>query len=166
MSAVSPVSTVRTSVRPHFGPSGTHHCIGQASALVAKSIAGPFEITAGGRRLVCWNASIGNGIFAALFVALFSPMTSVKSLSFMDNTCVHRAAPLSKGWLDVVEGKQTIRCPYHALAFAPDGRVIHIPSQSNVPCGRIQRTYAAVHIGKFVYLTDRAENSEAPTKAI
>lgn len=51
----------------------------------------------------------------------------------ISNICTHRGAQLSKGWIDKVDGKECVRCPYHAWAFAGDGSVKHIPVQ---PDGR------------------------------
>ena len=43
----------------------------------------------------------------------------------LDDRCCHRGAKLSKGRL---EG-DCVRCMYHGLKFAPDGRCIQIPGQ-------------------------------------
>ncbi len=47
-----------------------------------------------------------------------------------DNTCIHRGAPLSEGYID----KQTnnIRCSYHGWEFSENGNVISIPQFNNI----------------------------------
>ena len=72
----------------------------------------------------------------------------------MDDACAHRAAPLSAGWVDEVDGKKALRCPYHAGAYAGEGTLLNVPSEDRMPCGRVQRTYKAIMIGNEVYLTD------------
>ncbi|WP_137680840.1 aromatic ring-hydroxylating dioxygenase subunit alpha [Aurantiacibacter suaedae] len=43
--------------------------------------------------------------------------------------CPHRLFPLSKGQVT----QDGLRCGYHGLAFAADGRCTHIPSQDEIP---------------------------------
>jgi nitrite reductase/ring-hydroxylating ferredoxin subunit len=144
-----------TKKQTRYGPSGTHHFIGYKHVLVARSIAGPFEVQAGGRRIVCWNASTRRWRFPSLDAPWSAPLAKgLDSLAFMDNACVHRAAPLCEGWTEDIGGTRTLRCPYHAFAFTSDGRVALVPGQAKVPCGRVQRTYTVVQIGHSVYLTD------------
>src|SRR5690242_21879401 len=45
----------------------------------------------------------------------------------LDNRCCHRGAKLSNGRR---EGDD-LRCMYHGLKFAPDGKCIQIPGQDN-----------------------------------
>ena len=47
----------------------------------------------------------------------------------LDDRCCHRAAPLSMGR---VEGDD-IRCMYHGMKFAADGKCIQIPGQDAIP---------------------------------
>ena len=66
----------------------------------------------------------------------------------MEDRCVHRAYPLSLGWRDgdrVVSG-------YHGLVYEPDGRLVHIPSQENVPPGVRVRTYPVYEQAPFVWV--------------
>jgi nitrite reductase/ring-hydroxylating ferredoxin subunit len=123
-----------------YAPASTHHAIGPPCRLIARARLGPFRLEAGGRRIVCWRADPSRG--------------GIASLSFMDDACAHRAAPLSAGHVAETDGVHALRCAYHAWAFDRDGRVVHIPSEDRAPCGRVQRTYAAITIGHEVYLTD------------
>src|SRR3569833_209476 len=47
----------------------------------------------------------------------------------LEDRCVHRLAPLSLGRC---EG-DALRCMYHGLLFAPDGKCVEIPGQEMLP---------------------------------
>lgn len=64
------------------------------------------------------------------------------------NRCPHRSYPLAHGQL---EG-DVLRCGYHGLAFAPNGRCVDIPSQDKVPDSVCTRSYPAVEQGPFVWI--------------
>jgi vanillate O-demethylase monooxygenase subunit len=55
----------------------------------------------------------------------------------LEDRCVHRQVPLSKGRLF---GDQ-IECWYHGLRFAPSGECVHIPSQQTIPQRACVRAY-------------------------
>jgi phenylpropionate dioxygenase-like ring-hydroxylating dioxygenase large terminal subunit len=46
-----------------------------------------------------------------------------------EDRCCHRFAPLSMGRIE----RDDLRCMYHGLKFAPDGRCIEIPGQPLIP---------------------------------
>jgi vanillate O-demethylase monooxygenase subunit len=46
-------------------------------------------------------------------------------LAALEDRCVHRLAPLSLGRCEA----SNLRCMYHGLLFAPDGKVIEIPDR-------------------------------------
>lgn len=64
------------------------------------------------------------------------------------NRCPHRSFPLSRGRLD---GDRVI-CGYHGLAFGPDGRCAHIPSQALVPSGVAAQAFPVVERGPLVWI--------------
>lgn len=66
----------------------------------------------------------------------------------LDDCCVHRAMPLSKGWLD---GDQVV-CSYHGFVFAPSGECIRIPSQEHIPHGARVRSFAVRERPPFVWI--------------
>lgn len=45
----------------------------------------------------------------------------------IDNTCPHRGAPLSEGWVSEKNEKTCIVCPYHGWAFDGDGILRDVP---------------------------------------
>ncbi|MBM3487125.1 MAG: aromatic ring-hydroxylating dioxygenase subunit alpha [Alphaproteobacteria bacterium] len=49
----------------------------------------------------------------------------------LEDRCCHRSLPLSLGR---IEGAN-VRCGYHGLLFAPDGRCIEVPGQNTIPPG-------------------------------
>ena len=63
----------------------------------------PYKITLNGSDYVLWQNSQGE-IFA------------------LDNVCPHMQAPLAKGW--ICEERDSIVCPYHALEFDGEGKLL------------------------------------------
>jgi phenylpropionate dioxygenase-like ring-hydroxylating dioxygenase large terminal subunit len=55
--------------------------------------------------------------------------TSANEPAALLDRCPHRRVPLSAG----VRTGDLIRCGYHGMTFASNGRCVHIPGQSNVP---------------------------------
>ncbi|MCK9510091.1 MAG: aromatic ring-hydroxylating dioxygenase subunit alpha [Pigmentiphaga sp.] len=85
----------------------------------------------------------------------------------MNNKCPHRHAPLSMGRK---EG-DALRCMYHGLRFAPDGRCTEIPGQANIPPGTCVRTYPVAQRHRWVWiwmgdpaLADPAEIPDTPAQ--
>lgn len=72
----------------------------------------------------------------------------------LSNTCTHRGAQLSNGWVDTVNGESCVRCPYHAWAFSGDGRVQDIPVQPDgrYPKRALQQSYEVQVQGDVLWL--------------
>lgn len=72
----------------------------------------------------------------------------------LEDRCVHRHAPLSLGRIE----PRGLRCMYHGLLFAPDGRCIEIPGQDAIPPKAAVTTYpvAERHGWIWVWLGDAA----------
>jgi vanillate O-demethylase monooxygenase subunit len=66
----------------------------------------------------------------------------------MEDRCVHRAYPLSAGRRD---GDRVV-CGYHGFAYDPDGCLVDVPSQENVPPGARVRTYPVQEQSPFVWI--------------
>lgn len=66
----------------------------------------------------------------------------------MEDRCLHRAYPLSAGRRD---GDRVV-CGYHGFAFGPDGCLLDVPSQENVPPGAAVRTYPVAEQAPFVWI--------------
>jgi vanillate O-demethylase monooxygenase subunit len=66
----------------------------------------------------------------------------------IEDRCCHRQAPLSMGKLigDVVQ------CPYHGLQFDEIGRVVHIPTQTQVPPGARVKSYPVVERNHWIWI--------------
>lgn len=65
-----------------------------------------------------------------------------------EDRCCHRFAPLTMGRL---EGDD-LRCMYHGLKFAPDGRCIEIPGQPRIPQSASVRRYPTAVVGSWVWI--------------
>src|SRR5882757_1926917 len=74
--------------------------------------------------------------------------TADGGLAALEDRCCHRFAPLSMGRL---EGDD-LRCMYHGLKFAPDGRCIEIPGQALIPQSACVRRYPVAVRGGWVWL--------------
>jgi vanillate O-demethylase monooxygenase subunit len=79
-------------------------------------------------------------------VALYR--TGDGNLVALEDRCCHRFAPLSMGRL---EGDD-LRCMYHGLKFASDGRCIEIPGQKLIPQSACVRRYPLAVRGSWVWL--------------
>jgi nitrite reductase/ring-hydroxylating ferredoxin subunit len=77
----------------------------------------------------------------------------------LEDRCCHRFAPLSHGRL---EGDD-IRCMYHGIKFAADGRCLEIPAQDVIPEAVRVRTYPVVEKDRWiwVWMGDRAHADSA-----
>ena len=80
----------------------------------------------------------------------------------LEDRCPHRFAPLSMGRL---EG-DALRCMYHGLKFAPDGRCIEIPGQKLIPQSACVRRYPLQVVGSWVWVwmgeADKADAAAIP----
>lgn len=70
------------------------------------------------------------------------------SVVAMLDRCPHRRFPLSKGSIE----QGGVRCGYHGLKFAPDGRCIDVPCQLVVNAGLQIRTFEVVELGDWVWI--------------
>jgi phenylpropionate dioxygenase-like ring-hydroxylating dioxygenase large terminal subunit len=66
----------------------------------------------------------------------------------LEDRCCHRLAPLSKGRLE----QDDLRCMYHGLKFAADGRCIEIPGQPVIPPNAMVRTYPVAESGAWIWV--------------
>ena len=80
----------------------------------------------------------------------------------LQNRCCHRSFPLAHGSL---EG-DAIRCGYHGLLYARDGRCIEIPMQDKIPPHLRLRAYPLIERAPFVWAwfgaSDGADESLLP----
>lgn len=66
----------------------------------------------------------------------------------MEDRCIHRAYPLSEGRR---EGDRVV-CGYHGFGYDPDGCLVDVPSQQNVPPGARVRTYPVHEQSPFLWI--------------
>jgi Phenylpropionate dioxygenase and related ring-hydroxylating dioxygenases, large terminal subunit len=82
-------------------------------------------------------------------LALFRDETG-KAVAIEDR-CLHRAAPLSRG--RVRQGR--LQCAYHGWTYAGAGCVVHVPSEGPnglKNTGRCARTFATAEVDDYVYV--------------
>jgi phenylpropionate dioxygenase-like ring-hydroxylating dioxygenase large terminal subunit len=66
----------------------------------------------------------------------------------MEDVCPHRSVPLSMG--ELVGDR--VRCGYHGLEFAPDGKCARIPSQDHIPPIWRTKTYPVVERWRWIWI--------------
>src|SRR5262245_49913693 len=66
----------------------------------------------------------------------------------LEDRCAHRNMPLSLGTVE----DDCIVCPYHALAYAADGRCVRIPAQDSIPAQAFVRSYPLVERDGIVWI--------------
>ncbi|TAJ32414.1 MAG: aromatic ring-hydroxylating dioxygenase subunit alpha [Reyranella sp.] len=79
----------------------------------------------------------------------------------LEDRCCHRFAPLSMGRLE----QDDLRCMYHGLKFASDGRCIEIPGQKLIPQSACVRRYPAAERGGWIWIW-MGEESAADLRSI
>lgn len=79
----------------------------------------------------------------------------------LEDRCCHRAMALSEGQ---VEG-ETLRCTYHGLEFATDGRCVRIPAQDKIPTTARVRSFAVAERDALIWIW-MGNQEEADTATI
>ncbi len=113
--------------------------------------------------VAAWDHEIEPGRIAARTI-IDQPLVLYRTRSgevvALEDRCCHRFAPLSLGRL---EGDD-LRCMYHGLKFAPDGRCIEIPGQPLIPQSACVRRYPVRTIGSWVWVWMGDEALADPAK--
>ncbi|HVW68006.1 MAG TPA: aromatic ring-hydroxylating dioxygenase subunit alpha [Steroidobacteraceae bacterium] len=90
--------------------------------------------------MVGWSTDIPAARLTPLSV-LDEPLVAYRKrdggLAVLEDLCCHRLAPLSLGRQE----NDDVRCMYHGLKFAPDGRCVEIPGQARVAAAVKVRSY-------------------------
>ncbi|MFC4255107.1 Rieske 2Fe-2S domain-containing protein [Altererythrobacter xixiisoli] len=80
----------------------------------------------------------------------------------LEDRCVHRLAPLSLGRC---EGDR-LRCMYHGMLYEPEGQVVEIPGQEQIPSRARVRSYPVVERHSWIWVwmgaADLADESLIP----
>ena len=101
--------------------------------------------------VAAWSHELGPGRLLARTIIdqpLVLYRTAAGEIVALEDRCCHRFAPLSMGRL---EGDE-LRCMYHGLKFAPDGRCIEIPGQKLIPQSARVRRYPAEVSGGWLWV--------------
>jgi len=101
--------------------------------------------------VAAWTREVaGDGVLARTIMnePLVFYRTSRGSLVALEDRCCHRLAPLSKGRR---EGDD-LRCMYHGLKFAPDGRCNEVPGQEMIPAKAFVKSFPVVERGSWVWV--------------
>lgn len=80
----------------------------------------------------------------------------------LQDRCCHRAAPLSIGRK---EGG-CVRCMYHGMKFAADGRCVEIPGQETIPAQARVRSYPVVERDGFIWIWMGESEKANPSQII
>ncbi|WP_178133940.1 aromatic ring-hydroxylating dioxygenase subunit alpha [Vineibacter terrae] len=101
--------------------------------------------------VACWSHELEAGQILARSIideplALYRKQDGT-AVAFEDRCC-HRFAPLSKGRVE----QDDLRCMYHGLKFAPDGRCIEIPGQPLIPHSAAVRRYPTIESGSWLWV--------------
>ena len=111
-----------------------------------------------------WSQDLGPTPFAVTILG--EPLVLFRhagGIAALEDRCVHRLAPLSRGRCEAHDGTTRLRCLYHGLLFDAAGRVVEIPGQEEIPPQAQVRTYPAVdrHDWLWVWMGDPARADEA-----
>ncbi|NWK96213.1 Rieske (2Fe-2S) protein [Sphingobium lactosutens] len=100
--------------------------------------------------VAAWSKDVSDGLLPVKIIGqpvVLYRLASGEAIALEDR-CVHRLAPLSCGKR---EGDD-LRCMYHGLRFAPDGRCVEIPGQDIIPpIARVYR-YPVTEKGGWVWI--------------
>jgi vanillate O-demethylase monooxygenase subunit len=103
----------------------------------------------------CWYVAatsdeVGQGLLARRLLGIPVVMYRRESgdVVAMEDRCIHRAYPLSAGRRD---GDRVV-CGYHGFGYDPDGCLVDVPSQENVPPGARLRSYPVYEQSPFVWI--------------
>ncbi len=100
--------------------------------------------------VIAWEHELADGAMVARTV-LEEPILVYRGahgVVALADRCAHRAAPLSKGRR---EG-DAVRCGYHGLLFAADGRCVEAPGVASIPAKACVRTYPVVSHNRWVFV--------------
>lgn len=76
-------------------------------------------------------------------------------LNALQNRCLHRSFPLSKGYIE----DDLIVCRYHGIRYASDGTIARVPCQATCPSKKLHK-YPLAEIGPFVFIWMGEEGQE------
>jgi len=100
--------------------------------------------------VAAWSHEVAQGLFSRTI--LDEPICFFRGqdgeVVALADRCAHRGAPLSMGRLEA----GALRCMYHGVKFAPDGKCIEIPGQDRIPTGMCVRSYPVAERNRWVWI--------------
>jgi len=100
--------------------------------------------------MVAWSRDVGSAPMPLMLLdePIVVYRTTDGAVVAMEDRCPHKLAPLSLGQ---VEGAD-LRCAYHGLKFAPDGRCVEVPGQDTIPGVMRVKSYSVVEAHSAVWI--------------
>jgi vanillate O-demethylase monooxygenase subunit len=81
------------------------------------------------------------------------------TVAALEDRCCHRQLPLSCGTVDGAG----LRCGYHGMLYAPDGKCIEIPGQDKIPAKACVRSYPLAERNGIVWIWMSEQPGSVPT---
>lgn len=101
--------------------------------------------------VAAWTQELGAGQVVARSI-INEPLALYRTQDgtpvVFEDRCCHRFAPLSMGRVE----QDDLRCMYHGLKFAPDGRCVEIPGQKLIPHSACVRRFPAFERGSWLWV--------------
>jgi phenylpropionate dioxygenase-like ring-hydroxylating dioxygenase large terminal subunit len=83
------------------------------------------------------------------------------TVAALEDRCCHRQLPLSCGTVDGAG----LRCGYHGMLYAPDGKCIDIPGQDQIPAKACVRSYPLAERNGIIWIWMSEQPGGMPTFA-
>lgn len=100
--------------------------------------------------VAAWDAEVGRVLLSRTVcdkkLVLYRKLDGTPAA--LEDACWHRLVPLSLGSLV----GDDVRCGYHGLAFGPNGRCTHMPSQETINPSACVRAFPVVERHRFVWV--------------
>jgi phenylpropionate dioxygenase-like ring-hydroxylating dioxygenase large terminal subunit len=100
--------------------------------------------------VAAWDAEVGRALLSRTIcdrkLVLYRKLDGAPAA--LEDACWHRLVPLSIGTL----AGDDVRCGYHGLAFGPNGRCTHMPSQETINPSACVRAFPVVERHRFIWV--------------
>jgi len=79
----------------------------------------------------------------------------------LEDRCCHRSLPLSCGTVEA----GGVRCGYHGMLYAPDGKCVEVPGQDRVPSKAKVKSYPLVEQNHILWIWMPSQDGSQPASA-